>query len=146
MLKLLSSKCARAWRLSTRTNYPQIREPIRHNFLETIYIFEKTMDRAGTLSAGKGTKHSTLRRTYIYLTTYAHQPISNPANNPFLISQQAIISPSISSAASRSDEADSADLERRRELSPSSYLGTKINFTNNDFLHFHSLSHPSAFV
>jgi hypothetical protein len=56
------------------------------------------------------------RRTYFYLTTYPHQPIPDPANNPFLIQQRAIISPSISSAASRSDEADS---ERRRELSPS---------------------------
>jgi hypothetical protein len=55
------------------------------------------------------------RRTYFYLTTYPHQPIPDPANNPFL-QQRAIISPSISSVASRSDEADS---ERRRELSPS---------------------------
>lgn len=55
------------------------------------------------------------RRTYFYLTTYPHQPIPDPANNPFL-QQRAIISPSISSAASRSDEADA---ERRRELSPS---------------------------
>lgn len=56
------------------------------------------------------------RRTYFYLTTYPHQPIPDPANNPFLLQQRAIISPSISSAASRSDEADA---ERRRELSPS---------------------------
>lgn len=56
------------------------------------------------------------RRTYFYLTTYQHQPIPDPANNPFLIQQRAIISPSISSAASRSDDTDA---ERRRELSPS---------------------------
>lgn len=54
------------------------------------------------------------RRTYFYLTTYAHQPIPDPHTNPF--PQRAIISPSLSSAASRSDEADA---ERRRELSPS---------------------------
>ncbi|KAE8441147.1 hypothetical protein EG329_005830 [Mollisiaceae sp. DMI_Dod_QoI] len=54
------------------------------------------------------------RRTYFYLTTYAHQPIPDPSTSHF--ASRAIISPSISSAASRSDEADA---ERRRELSPS---------------------------
>jgi len=54
------------------------------------------------------------RRTYFYLTTYPHQPIPDPSNNHF--PQRTIISPSLSSAASRSDEADA---ERRRELSPS---------------------------
>lgn len=54
------------------------------------------------------------RRTYFYLTTYPHQPIPDPANASFV--QRAIISPSLSSAASRTDEADA---ERRRELSPS---------------------------
>jgi hypothetical protein len=61
------------------------------------------------------------RRTYFYLTTYAHQPIPEPAQaaaaaDALRLSQRTIISPSLSSAASRSDEADS---ERRRELSPS---------------------------
>lgn len=56
------------------------------------------------------------RRTYYYLTTYRHQPIPDPSNNHFV--SRAVISPSISSAASRSDEADT-DAERRRELSPS---------------------------
>lgn len=55
------------------------------------------------------------RRTYFYLTTYKHQPIPDPSTNTHFVSR-AIISPSISSAASRSDEADA---ERRRELSPS---------------------------
>lgn len=55
------------------------------------------------------------RRTYFYLTTYPHQPIPDPATSHYN-SARAIISPSISSAASRSDEADA---ERRRELSPS---------------------------
>lgn len=54
------------------------------------------------------------RRTYFYLTTYQHQPIPDPSNIHF--PQRSIISPSLSSAASRSDEADT---ERRRELSPS---------------------------
>jgi len=56
------------------------------------------------------------RRTYYYLTTYRHQPIPETSNNHFV--SRAVISPSISSAASRSDEADT-DAERRRELSPS---------------------------
>ncbi|RDW72043.1 hypothetical protein BP5796_08077 [Coleophoma crateriformis] len=54
------------------------------------------------------------RRTYFYLTTYAHQPIPDPSNPQY--AQRAIISPSLSSVASRTDEADA---ERRRELSPS---------------------------
>ncbi|KAK0117762.1 hypothetical protein ONS95_012088 [Cadophora gregata] len=54
------------------------------------------------------------RRTYFYLTTYPHQPIPDTSTVHF--PSRAIISPSISSAASRSDEADA---ERRRELSPS---------------------------
>ena len=54
------------------------------------------------------------RRTYFYLTTYQHQTIPDPATVHF--PQRAIISPSLSSAASRSDDADA---ERRRELSPS---------------------------
>lgn len=54
------------------------------------------------------------RRTYFYLTTYRHQPIPDPSTAQF--PQRAIISPSLSSIASRSDEADA---ERRRELSPS---------------------------
>lgn len=54
------------------------------------------------------------RRTYFYLTTYQHQPIPDPTTIQY--PSRAIISPSISSAASRSDEADA---ERRRELSPS---------------------------
>lgn len=61
------------------------------------------------------------RRTYFYLTTYAHQPIPDPAqaaaaSEALRLSQRTIISPSLSSAASRSDDADDA---RRRELSPS---------------------------
>lgn len=54
------------------------------------------------------------RRTYFYLTTCPHQPIPDPSTSHY--NARAIISPSISSAASRSDEADA---ERRRELSPS---------------------------
>ncbi|RDL42037.1 Uncharacterized protein BP5553_02016 [Venustampulla echinocandica] len=54
------------------------------------------------------------RRTYFYLTTYRHQPIPDPSTVQF--PQRAIISPALSSIASRSDEADA---ERRRELSPS---------------------------
>ncbi|TVY25027.1 hypothetical protein LHYA1_G006446 [Lachnellula hyalina] len=54
------------------------------------------------------------RRTYFYLTTYQHQPIPTPSALQY--TQRAIVSPSLSSATSRSDEADA---ERRRELSPS---------------------------
>ncbi|KAK2626880.1 hypothetical protein QTJ16_004055 [Diplocarpon rosae] len=54
------------------------------------------------------------RRTYFYLTTYPHQSIPDPSTLPF--QTRVMISPSISSAASRSEEADVA---RRRELSPS---------------------------
>ncbi|KAI9051157.1 hypothetical protein LZ554_005259 [Drepanopeziza brunnea f. sp. 'monogermtubi'] len=54
------------------------------------------------------------RRTYFYLTTCPRQAMPDPLTIPF--QSRAIISPSVSSAASRSDEADA---ERRRELSPS---------------------------
>lgn len=54
------------------------------------------------------------RRTYFYLTTCPHQPMPDPSNPQY--AARAIISPSLSSAASRTDEADA---ERRRELSPS---------------------------
>ena len=53
-----------------------------------------------------------------------HQPILDPYTNPF--PQRAIISPSLSSAASRSDEADA---ERRRELSPS----PEVDLSTPDF-------------
>jgi len=61
------------------------------------------------------------RRTYFYLTTYAHKPIPDPAQaqaaaEALRFTQRSIISPSLSSSASRSDDADA---ERRRELSPS---------------------------
>lgn len=61
------------------------------------------------------------RRTYFYLTTCPHQEIPDPtsaaaAAEALRFTQRSIISPSLSSAASRSDEADA---ERRRELSPS---------------------------
>ncbi|KAG9239472.1 hypothetical protein BJ875DRAFT_501339 [Amylocarpus encephaloides] len=54
------------------------------------------------------------RRTYFYLTTYTHQPIPDPSTVHF--AQRSLITPSLSSATSRTDEADA---ERRRELSPS---------------------------
>ncbi|KAL2021272.1 hypothetical protein VTK56DRAFT_7351 [Thermocarpiscus australiensis] len=60
------------------------------------------------------------RRTYFYLTTCPHQPLPDPGQaTPIshLAQSRTIISPSPSSAASNS--ADDADLERRRELSPS---------------------------
>ncbi|KFY44351.1 hypothetical protein V494_01514 [Pseudogymnoascus sp. VKM F-4513 (FW-928)] len=58
------------------------------------------------------------RRTYFYLTTYRHQPIPSPsqAASASAFPQRSIISPSLSSTESRSDEADA---ERRRQLSPS---------------------------
>ncbi|KAK3332085.1 hypothetical protein B0T19DRAFT_473051 [Cercophora scortea] len=60
------------------------------------------------------------RRTYFYLTTCPRLPIPDPAHAAVLISHLAhsrtIISPSLSSAASNSED---TDMERRRELSPS---------------------------
>ncbi|KAK3945590.1 hypothetical protein QBC46DRAFT_403262 [Diplogelasinospora grovesii] len=59
------------------------------------------------------------RRTYFYLTTCPHLPLPDPAQAAtlgHLAHSRAIISPSISSATSNSED---ADLERRRELSPS---------------------------
>lgn len=71
------------------------------------------------------------RRTYFYLTTYPHQPIPDPAqvttaSEALRFPQRTIISPSLSSAASRSDEADT---ERRRELSPS----PEVDLSSPDF-------------
>ncbi|RKF83428.1 putative mucin [Golovinomyces cichoracearum] len=54
------------------------------------------------------------RRTHYYLTIYPHRPISNSSSREYV--SRAIISPSISSTASRCDENDA---DRRRELSPS---------------------------
>jgi len=64
------------------------------------------------------------RRTYFYLTTYPHQPLPGPAHAAALSQlahARAIISPSLSSAASISANSEDADFEdaRRRELSPS---------------------------
>ena len=59
------------------------------------------------------------RRTYFYLTTCPRLPLPDPSQAAALSSlahSRAIISPSISSVESNSDL---ADLERRRELSPS---------------------------
>ncbi|KAG9241182.1 hypothetical protein BJ878DRAFT_245483 [Calycina marina] len=67
------------------------------------------------------------RRTYFYLTTYPHQPMPNPSTHQY--AQRAIISPALSSAASRSDEADA---ERRRELSPSPEVDLTSDFENED--------------
>ncbi|OAF62442.1 hypothetical protein VC83_01259 [Pseudogymnoascus destructans] len=60
------------------------------------------------------------RRTYFYLTTYRHQPIPSPstaASSSTAFPQRSIISPSLSSTESRSE--DDVDAERRRQLSPS---------------------------
>lgn len=74
------------------------------------------------------------RRTYFYLTTYTHQPIPDARSNPF--TQRAIISPSLSSAASRSDEADA---ERRRELSPS----PEVDLSSTEFDDHDMVAHPT---
>jgi hypothetical protein len=71
------------------------------------------------------------RRTYFYLTTYPHQPIPDPAQvaaaaDALRFAQRTIISPSLSSAESRSDDADT---ERRRELSPS----PEVDLSNHEF-------------
>lgn len=54
------------------------------------------------------------RRTYFYLTTGPHQPLPGPST--VRLTQRTIISPSLSSATSGSEDADP---DRRRELSPS---------------------------
>jgi hypothetical protein len=54
------------------------------------------------------------RRTYFYLTTCPHQPLPDPSAVQLL--QRTIVTPSLSSGASASEDADE---ERRRELSPS---------------------------
>ncbi|KAK4190768.1 hypothetical protein QBC35DRAFT_54467 [Podospora australis] len=62
------------------------------------------------------------RRTYFYLTTCPHQPLPDPSQAATLGSlahSRAVISPSLSSAASNSEDADIEDNIRRRELSPS---------------------------
>ncbi|KAK3682504.1 hypothetical protein B0T22DRAFT_286081 [Podospora appendiculata] len=59
------------------------------------------------------------RRTYFYLTTCPRLPIPDPAHAAVLshlAHSRTIISPSLSSAASNSED---TDMERRRELSPS---------------------------
>jgi len=59
------------------------------------------------------------RRTYFYLTTCPHQPLPDPAHSAALSQlahMRTMISPSLSSAASASEDADP---DRRRELSPS---------------------------
>lgn len=72
------------------------------------------------------------RRTYFYLTTYAHQPIPDSTT---VYHARTIISPALSSAASRSDEADEADAERRRELSPSPEVDLSTpEFDDNDMV------------
>lgn len=63
------------------------------------------------------------RRTYFYLTTCPHQPLPELAQAATLSvlahSRAAVISPSLSSATSHSEDADIEDNLRRRELSPS---------------------------
>lgn len=67
------------------------------------------------------------RRTYFYLTTYAHQPIPSPT----ALSARAIPTPSLSSA-SRSDAADES---RRRELSPSPEVDlSSTEFEDDDLI------------
>ena len=76
------------------------------------------------------------RRTYFYLTTYEHQPIPEPSHFP----QRTIISPSISSAASRSDD----DAERRRELSPSPEIDLSTEFDGPSSPAFSSREAPHS--
>ncbi|KAK3316341.1 hypothetical protein B0H66DRAFT_292097 [Apodospora peruviana] len=59
------------------------------------------------------------RRTYFYLTTCPHLPLPDPAHAAVLSNlahSRTIISPSLSSVTSNSED---ADMDRRRELSPS---------------------------
>ncbi|KAH9886544.1 hypothetical protein F4778DRAFT_773976 [Xylariomycetidae sp. FL2044] len=61
------------------------------------------------------------RRTYFYLTTCPHQPLPDP-----LTAQRAIITPSLSSSGSTSED---ADLDRRRELS----LSPEVDLSSPEF-------------
>ncbi|KLU86617.1 hypothetical protein MAPG_05629 [Magnaporthiopsis poae ATCC 64411] len=57
------------------------------------------------------------RRTYFYLTTCPHPPFSDSTVGTPMIKRSSIVTPSLSSGTSASEDAD--DLERRRVLSPS---------------------------
>ncbi|KAH8666305.1 hypothetical protein BX600DRAFT_511248 [Xylariales sp. PMI_506] len=58
------------------------------------------------------------RRTYFYLTVCPHQPLPDAlASGP--LPQRSIVTPSLSSSASTTEDAESADADRRRELSMS---------------------------
>lgn len=61
------------------------------------------------------------RRTYFYLTTFPHQPLPDPST-----SHRVIITPSLSSSASTSED---ADCDRRRELS----LSPEVDLSSPEF-------------
>ena len=64
------------------------------------------------------------RRTYYYLTTCPHQPLSDPSTTQF--NECDLVTPSLSSAGSTSEEAEN---DRRRELS----LSPEVDLYSPDF-------------
>ena len=67
------------------------------------------------------------RRTYFYLTVGPHQPLPDPSSGQ--LAQRAIVTPSLSSSASTSEDAESADADRRRELS----LSPEVDLSSPEF-------------
>lgn len=66
------------------------------------------------------------RRTYFYLTVCPHQPLPDAATQ---LAQRAIATPELSSSTSTSEDAESADNDRRRELS----LSPEVDLSSPEF-------------
>lgn len=66
------------------------------------------------------------RRTYFYLTVCPHQPLPDASNQSVA---RAIATPELSSSTSTSEDAESADNDRRRELS----LSPEVDLSSPEF-------------
>ncbi|KAF3011298.1 hypothetical protein E8E14_000108 [Neopestalotiopsis sp. 37M] len=66
------------------------------------------------------------RRTYFYLTMCPHQPLPDASTQ---LAQRAIATPSLSGSTSASEDAESADNDRRRELS----LSPEVDLSSPEF-------------
>ncbi|KAI1848949.1 hypothetical protein JX265_001281 [Neoarthrinium moseri] len=64
------------------------------------------------------------RRTYFYLTTCPHQPLPDPSSV-----QRSMATPELSSSTSTTEDAESADNDRRRELS----LSPEVDLSSPEF-------------
>lgn len=67
------------------------------------------------------------RRTYFYLTVCPHQPLAESGSIQLI--QRAIVTPSLSSSGSTTEDAESADADRRRELS----LSPEVDLSSPEF-------------